>query len=80
MNDARFDGPRTRDALGDARPNSDEAPNLAEPSPDVAPTRDWTRTAREESATSWLVHWFDEKGAVVRLITSANPDEEVRDA
>jgi hypothetical protein len=79
MNDARFDRPRTGDALGDASAKSDVAPNHAELS-DVVPARDWTRTARGRSATSWLVHWFDEKGAVVRLITSADPDEEARGA
>jgi hypothetical protein len=80
MNDARFDRPRTGDALGDARPEPDVAPNHSEDLPNVVPARDWTRTARGRSATSLLVHWFDEKGAVVRLITSADPEDEARGA
>ena len=76
MNDARLDRSRTGDALGDARPDSAVAPNHQDAKPDVVPTRDWTRTARGRSATSRLVHWFDEKGAVVRLITSADPDDD----
>lgn len=79
MNDARFDGTRSRDALGDASVESEVAPNHTE-KPDAVPARDWTRTPRGRSATSRLVHWLDEKGAVVRLITSAAADDDVRDA
>ena len=80
MNDARLDRSRTGDALGDARPESEVAPNHLDETPNAAPARDWTRTARGRSTTSMLVHWYDEKGAVVRLITSADPDAPAPDA
>lgn len=79
MNDARFDGPRTRDALDDASAESEVAPNHLDTTYAV-PTRDWTRALRGRSTTSRMVHWFDEKGAVVRLITSSELDEDVRDS
>lgn len=79
MNDARTDRPGTGDAVGDARPDSDVAPNHPD-TPNVARTRDWTRSARGRSGTSLLMHWFDEKGAVVRLISSTDPDIDTRDA
>lgn len=79
MKDARFDRIKTGDASGDVKP-TELAPNQPE-TPDVAvPVRDWTRTERERSSTSMLVHWFDEKGAVVRLITSKDPTIDALDA
>lgn len=79
MKDARFDRIKTGDASGDAKP-TELAPNQLETPEVVPPVRDWTRTARERSSTSMLVHWFDEKGAVVRLITSKDPSIDARDA
>ena len=78
MNDARFDRTRTGDASGEVRPD-ELAPNHSE-GPDFAPTRDWTRMQRRRSTSSMLVHWFDEKGAVVRLIASTDPTATGTDA
>ena len=80
MKDARLDRPRTGDsAKGDARPEVELAPNHST-TPEVVPTRDWTRTTRGRSDTSMLVHWVDEKGSIVRLLTSTNPDAQGTDA
>jgi hypothetical protein len=72
MNDSRFDRP-AGDATGDARPEHTPAPNRCS-STGVDPTRDWSGTTDDQSDTSWLLHWVDEKGAVVRLLTSSDPD------
>ena len=73
MNDARFDRPRTGQAAGDARPATESASQHDEEGHDVIPTRDWTRRKRRaRSHTPLLVHWVDEKGAVVRLISCSS--------
>ena len=69
MNDARFDRPRTGQATGDARPASESESQPDAEEHDVVPTRDWTRRRRRRSSKPLLVHWIDEKGAVVRLIS-----------
>lgn len=71
MNDARFDRSRTGQAAGDATPADDPDRQTGESEADVAPTRDWTRRRRRRSEAPMLVHWIDEKGAVVRLISSS---------
>jgi hypothetical protein len=72
MNDSRFDRP-AGDATGDARPEPAPAPNRC-CSSDVERTQDWSGTTADQPETSWLLHWVDEKGAVVRLLTSSDPD------
>jgi hypothetical protein len=74
MDDARFDRPGVGDATGDARPKDGSAPNRLDQMPGVAPTRDWSRDAHDRSMSSLVLHWIDEKGAVVRLLTSSDPD------
>lgn len=74
MNDARFDRPRTGDATGNARPVEESAPNRLDTT-DAARTQDWSSHARGRSVSSKLLHWIDEKGAVVRLLTSVDPDK-----
>lgn len=39
----------------------------------------WLPTRADEPETSWLLHWVDEKGAVVRLLTSTEPDVDRHD-
>jgi hypothetical protein len=83
MDEARRDDrPRTgRTANGDTT-SQDVAPNHVDDEEVVRSVRDWTRrTARARSPhASLLVHWIDEKGAVVRLITSGDSDADAPDA
>lgn len=81
MKDARLDGPRTREAVDDAT-SADGSNRQCDPEElDVVPARDWTRRVRTRSETPLLVHWIDEKGAVVRLISSStDTDAEARGA
>jgi hypothetical protein len=72
MDDARFDRQRTGDATGDATPAYESAPNRHDQLGAV-PTRDWSSSTRDRSMSSLLLHWIDEKGAVVRLLTSSDP-------
>lgn len=81
MKDARIDRSRTGEAAGDETP----VPELdhtvdTEGRSDVA-KRDWTRrTPGPEPDTSLLVHWVDDKGSVVRLISSHHADGDRRGA
>lgn len=74
MTDARFDRRLSGDATGDARPVEGTAPNRPADGPDAAPTRNWPRLAHGRSTSGRLLHWIDEKGAVVRLLTTSKPD------
>lgn len=74
MNDARLDRLRAGGATGDARPEDEVAPNHLSDQPGVAPTRDWSGRRGRRSESSLVLQWFDEKGAIVRLLTSAEPD------
>jgi hypothetical protein len=92
MRDARFERSRAVDATGNARPDDEPAPNRftrdgggsapnRSTEPGSAPAQDWTRLVRDSSDTSLLLHWIDEKGSVVRLITSTSEtDAPVSDA
>jgi hypothetical protein len=92
MTDARFERSRAVDATGNARPDDEpipsrftrdgggSAPNRSAV-PGSAPAQDWTRLARDPSDTSLLLHWIDEKGSVVRLLTStSDADAPISDA
>lgn len=70
MNDARLDRPPSGEATGDASPVERTAANRPADEPDAAPTRDWTRHTRGRASSGRLLHWIDEKGSVVRLLTS----------
>lgn len=74
MNDARLDRHMSGDATGDARQVEGTAPNRPADEPVAAPTRDWSRRAHGRSTSGRLLHWIDEKGAVVRLLTSSKAD------
>lgn len=78
MNDARFDRPRVGDAPGDLMPVTETGRTADEVGHDVVSNLDWTRTTRGRSDAPLLMHWVDEKGAVVRLISSSSEDAEVR--
>jgi hypothetical protein len=39
------------------------------------PSLDWSGTGRAHVPAPLLVHWIDEKGAVVRLISSTGGDD-----
>jgi hypothetical protein len=73
MNDARLDRHAAGGATGDARPAEETAPNRLD-QPGGVPARDWSRTAHGRSTSGTLLHWIDEKGAVVRLLTSSETD------
>ena len=76
MNDARCDRPRTGQAAGDATPAEEPDRQSGSEEADVALTRDWTRRKlRRRSEAPLLVHWIDEKGAVVRLISSSQEQD-----
>lgn len=72
MKDARLDRPRTGEAAGEDMPADGSASTTDPHEHDVVPARDWTRRRRNRSETPMLVHWIDDKGAVVRLISSSS--------
>jgi hypothetical protein len=74
MKNARFDRSRTGQAAGDARPVNGSERQHDPDEHDIVPARDWTRRQRGRSETPLLVHWIDEKGSVVRLISSSSED------
>lgn len=42
---------------------------------ELLPTRDWTRAHRRRQLEApLLLHWVDDKGSVVRLMSSTPPD------
>lgn len=75
MTDARFDRPATGDAVGDATPACGSTRVGGAREHDVVPARDWTRRTRARSKTPLLMHWIDEKGSVVRLMSSSTGPE-----
>jgi hypothetical protein len=77
MKDARS-RPRTGEATGDAKPAIRSIEEVDLGGNDVAPSRDWSRRVPTvRSNAPLLVHWVDEKGSVVRLISSSStPDVE----
>lgn len=74
MNDARLDRHTSGDATGDARPVDGTAPNRPVDQPGAVPARDWPRHGHGRSTSGRLLHWIDEKGSVVRLLTSSKSD------
>jgi hypothetical protein len=80
MNDARFDRTTSGDAAGDAGPTPDPTITVEPDEHGVVPARDWTRRRRGRFESPLLVHWIDEKGSVVRLLSSGDSELDARGA
>jgi hypothetical protein len=80
MNDARLDRTESGDATGDARPVPEPTTEVATDEHGVVPARDWTRRRRGRFESPLLVHWIDEKGSVVRLLSSDDSELDERGA
>ncbi|MEO6867750.1 MAG: hypothetical protein ABI200_06990, partial [Gaiellales bacterium] len=68
----------TGSAAGDVEPQLRSIEEIDLGGPSVTPSRDWTRRQKTtRSDVPLLLQWLDEKGSVVRLISSSteSPDE-----